>query len=609
MIRSPVGCATICGVTTDQALLGLGLVSVLGLGSQIVARPLRLPAIVVLLPVGFVAGILTEDVRPANLLGTLYQPFVSIAVGLILFEAGLRLSFAQLKRDVRAVVVRLVLVGVVVTWLAVAGLVALLFSGLGWGVPLLLGAILVVSGPTVVLPLLAFVRPTGRIRTILTWEGVLVDPIGALLGATVFTVVLAGEGSWRPGAMLLSLSVGAAVGVAAAAALMVLLPWVQRTSPRQVVPAVMLVVIAALVGADLLRDDSGFVATTVLGVLVANQRRVDAAAAAAFESALVPMLIGVLFILIAASVSPSAVRSVLPGSLALVAAMVLVIRPAAVALATGRMKMPMRERAFAAGIDPRGIVAGATASAFGISLSQAGVAGAEKILPIAFVAILGTVVIYGLGALPLARALGVAGEGATVVLVVGGNPQARALATALVRAGVRVRVWSGTPEEQRALRAAGLTVDRGRMMLGALVREAELEEITDALLLTTDDDFNLMAAATLREELGRGHVFRLAPDETGNLAAPRDQTDVLGDRRLTAAELGRRLRDGVHEAAGDETDATGKLPLFVVAPGGAIRVVTPTAPPHARADDKVLSLAADDHRYASANAHPPTPPA
>lgn len=580
-------------VTTDQTLLGLGLVSVLGIGSQLLARPLRVPAIVVLLPVGFAAGVLSEEVRPANLLGPLYQPFVSIAVGVILFEAGLRLSFAQLPRELRAVVARLVLVGVVVTWLAVAGLTALLFPDVGWGVPLVVGAILVVSGPTVVLPLLAFVRPAGRIRTILTWEGVVVDPIGALLGATVFTIVRAGEGAWRPGAMVLSLAVGAAVGVAAAALLVVLLPWVQRTVPRLVVPTVTMAIVAALVGADLLRDDAGFVATTVLGVVLANQRRVDAASAAAFESALVPMLIGTLFVLIAASVSPSEVGDVLPEALVLVAAMVLAVRPAAVALATWRTGLPLRERLFAAALAPRGIVAGATASAFGISLSQAGVDGASTILPLAFVAILGTVVVYGLGALPLARALGVAGEGRTVVLVVGGNPPARALATALVRAGVRVRVWSGTPAEQRALRAAGLTVDRGRMMLGALVREAELEDVTDALLLTTDDDFNLIAAATLREELGHRHVFRLAPDETGALAAPSDATDVLGDLSLTAAELGRRLRDGVREAAGADAHAPGSAPLFVVAPGGGLRVVTPAGTPRVSAQDKVLSLAAD----------------
>jgi NhaP-type Na+/H+ or K+/H+ antiporter len=146
-------------LSSDDALLGLGLVTGLAVGSQLAARRLRLPAIVVLLPVGFVAGILTQDVQPAVLLGPLYQPFVSVAVGVILFEAGLRLSLDEVGPDVRALVARLVLVGVVVTALGVAVASALLFGDLGGGVAVLIGAILVVSGPTVVLPLLAFGGP------------------------------------------------------------------------------------------------------------------------------------------------------------------------------------------------------------------------------------------------------------------------------------------------------------------------------------------------------------------------------------------------------------------------------------------------------------------
>ena len=144
-------------VSTNDLLLGIGLVLVLAVGSQLVARSLRLPAIVVLLPVGFVAGILTEDVHPSDLLGALYQPFVSVGVGVILFEAGLRLSFRDVSPRIRPVVSRLVSLGMVLTWLAVAGLTALLFNGLATDVPLLIGAILVVSGPTVVLPLLAYI--------------------------------------------------------------------------------------------------------------------------------------------------------------------------------------------------------------------------------------------------------------------------------------------------------------------------------------------------------------------------------------------------------------------------------------------------------------------
>ena len=179
-------------MSTDDLLAGLGLVVVLAVGSQLLARRARLPAIVVLLPVGFVAGIATDDVHPDVLLGDLYQPFVSVAVGVILFEAGLRLSFREVPPRVRRVVAPLIVVGVVVTWLGVALTVALLFDDIDRGVALLIGAILVVSGPTVVLPMLAFIRPPSEVRSLLKWEGVLVDPVGALLGVAVFHVVSSG---------------------------------------------------------------------------------------------------------------------------------------------------------------------------------------------------------------------------------------------------------------------------------------------------------------------------------------------------------------------------------------------------------------------------------
>src|SRR3954452_1031876 len=204
-------------MSTDDVLLGLGLVIVLAVGSQLLAGRLRLPGIVVLLPVGVLAGIATDDVHPDALLGPLYQPFVSIAVGVILFEAGVGLSLAEIARDVRGAVKRLVLVGIAVSSVAIAGTVALLFGGMNFGVAGLIGAILVVSGPTVVLPLLAFIRPTATVRSLLTWEGVLVDPVGAILGVLVFLGVQsasAGGTRWHLGELLISLTVGALVGAA-----------------------------------------------------------------------------------------------------------------------------------------------------------------------------------------------------------------------------------------------------------------------------------------------------------------------------------------------------------------------------------------------------------
>ncbi len=584
-------------LTSNDLLLGIGLVVALAVGSQLAARFLRLPAIVVLLPVGFVAGILTPDVRPGDLLGPLYQPFVAVAVGVVLFEAGLRLSFREVAPRTRPAVIRLVTVGMLITWLLVTGATTLLFGGIGTGLAFLIGAILVVSGPTVVLPLLAYIRPARDVRSVLKWEGVLIDPLGALLGVVVFQIVQTGGTSgWRPGAMLISLLVGALVGGIGAGLLWLLLRQVQQVAPRMVVPVTLALAVAALVGADLIREDTGFVATLLMGVFLANQRSIELAPTVEFHETLVQLLIGVLFVLIAASVSPTDVKNVLAGALGLVAVMILVIRPVMVAVATWRTSLDRRERAFVACMAPRGIVAGATASAFGLELQAAGIHGADKVLPIVFVAIFGTVVIYGLTGAPVARRLGIAGKPGTLVLIVGGHELARGIGSALNEAGVGVRLWAG-PSTQSAARAAGLQADRGRLLVDSLNREAELEEVTDALLLSPSDDFNALAASQLRSELGHGHVYRVAPDpDEPDLAPASIEAEILGRRELTLSELTRRLADGARFVT-TTADGSGGADLrdrtvaFVVGPNGRMRVATDHQRPAVRHGDTVIRLA------------------
>jgi NhaP-type Na+/H+ or K+/H+ antiporter len=578
------------GLSTDDILLGLGLVVVLAIGSQLLARRLAIPAIVVLLPVGFIAGIATEDVQPDQLLGALYQPFVSLAVGVILFEAGLRLTFREVAVGVHKVLVRLLAAGVVVTWVGVAVTVALLFDDMDRGVAWLIGAILVVSGPTVVLPLLAFIRPARTVRTLLKWEGTLVDPIGALLGIVVFHGV---QSDWQAGEFLVDIGVGALVGLAGAFVLRLLLRDLHLNAPRQAVPATLMVVVASLVAADLLREDAGFVATVLMGVALANQRRIDVSLTVEFQETLVQLLVGVLFVLIAASVSPGDVEAVLPEALALVVVMVIVLRPLAVALATARSAFTLRERAFVAWMAPRGIVAGATASAFGLQLAEKGVTGADSVLPIVFVVIFGTVLLYGLTGPIAARLLGVAGAGRGLVLVVGGHPLAREIAQALKRAGVEVRMWVGAPTDREAARAAGIDADRGRMMVDSVGREAELEDITDALLLTRSDDFNAVTAAELRSELGHGHVFRISPDpEESNLLPPATEGGILGGPGLTLDELSGRFADGgrIVVRPGDEPLEQTAVPLFTVSSKGRLSVAADGGAPATQPGGTVIAL-------------------
>jgi NhaP-type Na+/H+ or K+/H+ antiporter len=577
-------------MSTDEILFGLGLTLVLAVGSQLLARRLSLPAIVVLLPAGFVAGIATDDVHPDALLGALYQPFVSIAVGVILFEAGLRLSFREVAVDVRKVVVRLLALGVLVTCLGVAATVLLLFDHMDRGVAFLIGAILVVSGPTVVLPLLAFIRPTREVRSVLKWEGTLIDPIGALLGVLVFHGVTS---KWRPGEYLLSIGVGGLVAAAGAVLLLLLLSELHRNAPRQSVLATLMIVVGAVVAADLLRDDAGFVAAVLMGIVLGNQHRIDVSLTLEFEETLVQLLVGVLFVLIAASVSPDDLGAVLPEALVLVAVMVLLLRPTAVALATWRSAFTPRERAFIAWMAPRGIVAGATASAFGLQLEQNGVAGADSVLPTVFVVIFGTVLLYGLTGPLAARLLGLAGAERRLVLVVSGHFWAREIAAALKRAGVAVRMWVGPAADRAAAQAAGIEADRGRMMVDAVDRDAELEEVTDVLLLTRSDDFNAITAAELRGELGHGHVFRVAPDpEEPDLLPPSSEGGILGGPSLTFAELSDRFAAGARIIirAADGSSGPTDVPLFAVASDGRLSVAADGSPPDVRAGDTVIVL-------------------
>jgi NhaP-type Na+/H+ or K+/H+ antiporter len=567
-------------------------VIVLALACQLVSKRVRLPAIVLLLPAGFVAGAATDDVHPDALLGNAYQPLVSLGVGLILFEAGLRLRLDEVRGGIRSVVLRLVTAGPLLTGVGVT-LAAKLLFGLGWGVSVVLGAILVVSGPTVVLPLLAFVRPTDRIRAVLKWEGVLIDPIGALLGVMAFQAVSAahaGGSSFHLGELTLSVVTGLAVGAVGAAVLWLLLRALERAAPAQGVAAALMLVVATLVAADLIREDTGFLATTVMGMVLANQTQLDISRVLAFQGTVVGLLIAILFVLISASVEPSQVWDLLPGGLALVAVMALLLRPLTVAVGTWRSDLTGSERAFMAWLAPRGIVAAATASAFGLQLSDAGVGGAEDILPIVFIAIFGTVVLYGLTAAPLARRLGLAGAGESVVLVVGGNAWARAIALALKSAGLGVRLWTGRSEEQQAARAAGLDAGNARLGADLASREEELEEITDALLMTESDDFNALAAFELRQELGRDHVFRLAPRrELLDLVPAYAEGSILFGEELTFPELTRRF-DAGERLVEIDGDRQGVTPLFLLA-RGELTVVTAGRPPEPAAGARTIGLA------------------
>ncbi|MGO9780645.1 MAG: cation:proton antiporter [Streptosporangiaceae bacterium] len=587
-------------MTTAQILIGFGLIMLLAAGSQVVASRLRIPALIVLLPAGFTAGALTSDVNPQHLLGASFQPLVSLAVAVILYDAGLGLDLRKLTGHTRKVVVRLIVLGVLITWALAASLAAPLL-GMSRGAAVMLGVILVVSGPTVVGPLLGFVRPAERLQRILIWEGSLIDPVGGVLGALAFHAVSAST-SRGPGSQLaqflLSVAVGLAGGVAGTALLWLLLRKL-RLGEVLGTNAQLAVVVGAAAGCDALRDDTGLIAAIFMGLALANMRGFDIPARRPFFETLVQLIIGVLFISISATVTPQSLRHLVLPTLVLVAVLVVVARPVAAFAATLKTDLPKGERAFIGWMAPRGIVAAATASTFGAGLAAKGIGGAAKILPAAFLVIVATVTLYGLTAAPVARRLRVGRPDRTRPLLVGGDAWVIDLGLALRSAGLDVLLWAGRDEQRDQIRQAGLELAPGELVAAATGRGRRLEGITAVLLLTEEDDFNALAAVLLTANV-EGGIYRLAPQlHSHGVVAPYTGGAVLFGHGLTRLAVSDRYADGeritVRRAGGAPDAGDGTLPaghdlLFLVRTDGHLAAVTRDDTPVPRAGDTMVSL-------------------
>jgi NhaP-type Na+/H+ or K+/H+ antiporter len=581
-------------VTTNQILIGVGLILVLAVGSQVLATRLRIPAIIVLLPAGFIAGALTTDVDPQRLLGPAFEPLVSLSVAVILYDAGLGLDLRKLKGHTRKVVIRLIVLGVLITW-AVAAAVAAPLLGMSRGAAVMLGIILVVSGPTVVGPLLSFVRPTERLQQVLIWEGSLIDPVGGILGALVFHAVVAsthrGLGG-QLGQFAVSILVGLAGGVVGTALLWVLL---RRLRLGEVLgtTAQLAAVIGVAAVCDVLREDAGLLAAIFMGLALANWHGFDIPARRPFFETLVQLIIGVLFISISATVTPQSLRHLLLPTLALVAALVLAARPIAAFAATVRTDLSKGERAFIGWMAPRGIVAAATASTFGAGLVAKGIGGAARILPVTFVVIVATVTLYGLTAMPAARRLRVGRPARTRPLLVGGDAWVIDLGLALRSAGLDVLMWAGLDQQREQIRQAGLELAPGELLAAATGRGARLEGITAVLLLTDEDDFNALASVLLTESV-EGHVYRLAPPQRSHgVVAPYTTGQILFRDGMTRPAVSGRYQDGARIVAhrvGDGVLPAGQDLLFLVRPDGQLAAVTQADTPTPQAGDTTVSL-------------------
>jgi len=578
-------------------LLGLGAILALGVASQWFAWRVRLPSILVLLVAGFLAGSVTGWLDPDALFGDLLFPGVAVAVGIILFEGGLSLSLKEIRGHGPAVT-RLITVGALVAWLAGAA-AAHLLAGLSWPIALLVGAILVVTGPTVVGPLLRHVRPRGPVGAVVKWEGILIDPVGALLAVIVFKATFAASLAEVTGlvgtGVVRSVATGVFMGALGAGALYVMLS--RRWLPDHLEsPIVLSSVVAVFVASDLLASESGLLATTLMGVALANQSRVHVHRIVEFKENLRVLLIAVLFIALAARVRLEDLAAVGVGGILFVTALLFVVRPASVLASTVGTSLAWRERAFVAWLAPRGIVAAAVASIFALRLEAAGHPEAGRLVPLVFTAIVATVAVYGLTSGPVARALGLSGPRPQGALVVGAGSFARAFASALRAEGHGVLLVDTNLKNVEAARAAGLDATPSDALAETFREDLDRDDLGRLAAMTPNDEVNSLASLAYAGRFGRNEVYQTATAAMAREGAATSAVGHLHGRVLfgdeeTLASLEARLDAGdrVHTAvvAPDGTVAaragpSGKAPtpLFVTDEG---RLVLATA-----ADDAAL---------------------
>lgn len=486
-------------------------VVVAGVAAQWVGWRLRVPAIVLLLAVGLLVGPGLRLIAPSEDLGPLLAAGIGLAVAVVVFEGGLNLNLAELEAAGRGIR-RLVVLALPLNW--VFGTLAAHWIGdLSWPVAALVGAILVVTGPTVILPLLRQANLRRRPATLLKWEAVVNDPLGAMLTVVVLQLVVETGDDDDLSTIALRLLPAVAVAVAAGAALALA---VKAAFHADLVPEVLRVPVltAGTLGlyaaTNAVHAESGLLAATVFGLALANLSIAGLSHATRFEEAVTVMLVSALFILLAADIGREVFTWISWRLAAFVASVLLVVRPAAIWLATIGSGLCVRERLLVAWVAPRGIVAAAIAGLAGSELARAGFPEGRMVLPMVFAVIVATVVLQGMTLSPLARWLDLRAAERPGLLIVGASPWSLALARTLDGEGVPVAVADRSWAALRPVRDAGLRSAAIEVLSEAVSTSLDFAAVDYVLAATDDDAYNALVCARLAPELGQERVSQLA---------------------------------------------------------------------------------------------------
>ncbi|KGM06134.1 Sodium/hydrogen exchanger family protein [Methylophaga thiooxydans] len=541
----------------QEAVVALSMIGVVAIFCQWFAWWIKLPAIVFLLIAGIVLGPLTGWLNPEALFGDLLFPMVSLAVAVILFEGSLTLKFEDI-RGLQKVVRNILTFGVMITWFSIAVATHFLLE-FSWGLSILFGAIMVVTGPTVIVPMLRTVRPNAKISNVLRWEGIVIDPLGAILAVLVFEVLLSiqlqghvsvGHTIYMFGkTLVVGLSIGAVSGYLFG--IILRKHWLPEYLHNVTTLAL---VFATFAISNEISEESGLLTVTVLGIWLANMKNVSVENILDFKEDLSILLISGLFILLAARLNFDSFQQLGMGAVMLFLFIQLIARPVKVFLSTIGSDLSWQEKVMISWIGPRGIVAAAVTALFSLRLQDIGVENADLLVPLAFAIIIGTVLVQGSTAKFIANRLGVAEPDDSGFLIIGANSVARVLAQALKENGFRTRLTDGSWTNVKQARMKGLDTYYGNAVSEHADRHLDLIGLGQVLALTPQSELNALAGLRYKAEFGSNHVYFLSTDkekdkersETKSRKAVSHDSHVLFSHETTYAKLASLISRGAN---------------------------------------------------------------
>ena len=510
-------------------MLELAGIIILGIVAQWISWRMKLPAILPLILIGLLVGpistLWTADgsklIEPIYNLTTkrgLFPPgqnlyyFVSLAIGIILFEGGLTLKLKEV-REVGKAIIRLITIGSVVTFIG-AGLITHFVMGLSWAISFLFAALIIVTGPTVIAPILRNTSLNRNVAAVLKWEGILIDPIGALVAVLVFDLILLQAGGQHFTKHTIQtlgqiVIIGSALGYVSAYFMKMVIT--QKLVPHYLLNVFVLAFVLFLFGfSDVLAHESGLLAVVVMGMTMANIDVPNLKEILYFKESLSILLISILFILLSANIEIEHLALLLDTRcLVLFLLVVFVLRPLGVFLSTINSGLSFKEKLFIGWVGPRGIVAAGIASLFGLKLVQTNMEGAEYLTPLVFMIVLGTVLLNATTARFMAKILGVTQGASNGILIVGANKASRMIGKYLQDSGRHVVVLDRSQEGINKAKEEGLDAMEGNIYNDDLIQDIELTDVGYLLAMTSSVGVNEFTCEKYKDEFGEVGTYRL----------------------------------------------------------------------------------------------------